>query len=63
MNDPKSIQLWTARAKILARVWVCGNCGAKVYCGRLTAQPKYRCLCGKTDWRRFDRPSPLGRTL
>jgi hypothetical protein len=60
MSDPKSIRLWTTGARSLARVWVCGQCGSKVYCGRLTARPAYRCLCGKADWRQLGRPASSG---
>lgn len=62
MNNRKSIQIWMARSRLLSRIWVCSHCGAKIYCGRLTAKPVYRCLCGKACWQQVDNQSPfLGR--
>jgi hypothetical protein len=57
MSSNRSIQLWSARARILSRVWACDHCGAKVYCGRLATKPVYRCLCGKVAWHQVEKYS------
>ena len=59
----KPIQLWGARAEDLSRVWICGHCGAKIYCGRLTAKPAYRCLCGRASWRAVGHTPALDNLL
>ena len=61
MNGRKSIQTWGERARILARIWVCGHCGVKLYCGRLTTRPAYRCMCGKASWRQLESPFTASR--
>ncbi|MDT8903882.1 hypothetical protein [Anaeroselena agilis] len=50
-TDRKPIRLWGDGVENLSRIWRCGHCGAKIYCGRLTTQPACRCLCGKAAWR------------
>lgn len=59
----KSIQLWGTRVKDLSRVWTCGHCGAKIYCGRLTVEPPYRCLCGRASWRAVGHTPPADNLL
>ena len=62
VGEKKSIQLWSNRAKPLARVWLCGQCGAKVYCGHYAEKPDYRCLCGKYAWQNYA-GYPLNRQI
>lgn len=50
IRNHRDIQV--ARARLLSEVWVCSNCGAKVYRGKLTAPPPERCPCGKESWQR-----------
>jgi hypothetical protein len=54
MSEKKTIYLWNTRAKTLARVWLCGQCGAKIYCGRPVERPNCRCLCGKASWQDYE---------
>lgn len=54
MSDKKSIYLWNSQAKCLSRVWLCGQCGAKIYCGRYVERPNYRCLCGRMAWQGYE---------
>jgi DNA-directed RNA polymerase subunit RPC12/RpoP len=63
MSNPRAITLWGGRAGELSRVWVCGRCGAKVYCGRLTATPACRCTCGHAIWLPGNGAPPPGKRL
>ncbi len=57
------IRLWVTRAEAgeRARVWRCGHCGAKIFCGRLTDKPSYLCLCGEASWKAMTHISPQAR--
>ncbi len=49
------IRLWVTRAEAgeRARVWRCGHCGAKIFCGL--------CLCGEASWKAMTHISPQAR--
>lgn len=52
MEETRGIQVWPTANETMARVWVCGHCGMKIYYGRLVVKPEHHCLCRKYCWRR-----------
>lgn len=34
-----------------SRVWVCTDCGAKVFFCKTVFRPQYQCLCGAQTWK------------
>ncbi|WWV69518.1 hypothetical protein SOV_07640 [Sporomusa ovata DSM 2662] len=38
-----------------SRVWVCTECGAKVFFCKTVFRPQYQCLCGAQTWKQSAR--------
>lgn len=34
-----------------SRVWLCADCGAKVFHCNTVVRPQYQCLCGAQTWK------------
>ena len=50
MGGFKGINMWNFKCESVARIWVCGHCGTKIFYGRLVFRPKHNCFCGQARW-------------